>query len=131
MAYLYPLLPIMAGLVMLGVLLRHRQFSAFLAARGVRAEGEIVGYSETNTSARMIVRFETEDGRVVEAKQNSTGWTASRHGDVVTVDYDPDNPENIRIVAANWLSPWVSNMFTALGLVLIAIGCLLAYLAWW
>ncbi|GAA1999096.1 hypothetical protein GCM10009799_27770 [Nocardiopsis rhodophaea] len=131
MAYLYPLLPIIAGLVMLGVLLKDRQFSAFLAARGARAEGEIVGYSETNTAARMIVRFETEDGRVVEAAQNNTGWHAARHGDLVTVDYDPDNPENIRIVAANWLSPWVTNMFTALGVLLIAIGCFLAYLAWW
>ncbi|MBB6170239.1 hypothetical protein HNR23_000299 [Nocardiopsis mwathae] len=128
---MYPLLPIISGVVMLGVLFRHLSFSALLAARGARAEGEIVGYTESSTSACMIVRFHTEDGRVIDAKHENTGWTASRHGDLVTVDYDPDRPEHARIVAAPWLSPWVRNMFTTVGLLLIGIGSLLAYLAWW
>ncbi|GAA1757058.1 MULTISPECIES: DUF3592 domain-containing protein [Streptomonospora] len=130
MAYVYPLLPIGAGVVMLWFLLRHLRFSAFLALYGVRAEGEVVGYRETATSASMVVRFSTPDGREVHAAHENTGWTASRSGDIVTVSYDPGDPERARIVAAPWLSNWVLIMMGVLGFLLVVIGLVLGWLAW-
>ncbi|MDA8371269.1 MAG: DUF3592 domain-containing protein [Nocardiopsaceae bacterium] len=130
MAYIYPLLPIGAGVLMLVLLARHLRLSAFLAVYGQRTEGEIVGYQETSTAAKMIVRFRTEDGREIHATHTSTGWTASRSGDTVTVSYHPGRPETARIVAAPWLSNWVDVMFGVVGLALIVIGCVLAYLEW-
>ncbi|MFD0776580.1 DUF3592 domain-containing protein [Streptomonospora algeriensis] len=130
MAYAYPLLPIAAGVVMLWFLFRHLRFSAFLAVYGERTEGEIVGYRETKTSATMIVRFSTPEGREVHAAHENTGWTASRSGDVVTVSYDPGDPERARIVAAPWLSSWVLTMVGVLGFLLLLIGLVLGWLAW-
>ncbi|MDT0301663.1 DUF3592 domain-containing protein [Streptomonospora wellingtoniae] len=130
MAYVYPLLPIGAGVVMLWFLLRHLRFSMFLALYGVQAEGEVVGYRETATSASMVVRFSTPDGREVHAAHENTGWTASRSGDIVTVSYDPGDPERARIVAAPWLSNWVLIMIGVLGFLLVGIGLVLGWLAW-
>ncbi|WP_461001539.1 DUF3592 domain-containing protein, partial [Streptomonospora sediminis] len=115
MANLYPLVPIGAGLVMLGILFRHLRFSMYLAIHGARTEAEIVGYRETRTSASMIVRFTTPDGREVHAAHENTGWTASRSGDIVTVSYDPGAPERARIVTAPWLSNYVLILFGVLG----------------
>ncbi|QBI52801.1 DUF3592 domain-containing protein [Streptomonospora litoralis] len=130
MVYIYPLLPIVAGSVMLWFLFRHLRFSAYLAVYGARAEGEVVGYRETRASASMIVRFVTPEGREVHAAHENTGWTASRSGDPVTVSYDPGDPERARIVAAPWLSNWVLSMLGVLGFLLVLIGSVLAYLAW-
>ncbi|WP_046471929.1 DUF3592 domain-containing protein [Allosalinactinospora lopnorensis] len=130
MADYYPLLPIASGLLVLVLLCRHVVLSAFLARYGTSAEGEIIGYQETSTAARMIVRFRTHEGKEVHAKHDNTGWTASRYGDVVTVTYDPDRPEKARIVRARWLSHWVEWMFATLGALLITIGCFLGYLEW-
>ncbi|MFC3994995.1 DUF3592 domain-containing protein [Nocardiopsis sediminis] len=127
----YPLLPIGAGLVMLALLLRHLRFSSFLARKGVRAVGEIVGYAETATTSRMIVRFRTYDGREIEAAHtSSTGWTAARAGDTVTVSYPPGQPEKARVVRARWLSSGIDLMLGLLGATMIAIGLLLGYFAW-
>ncbi|GAA4892844.1 DUF3592 domain-containing protein [Streptomonospora salina] len=130
MVYVYPLLPIAAGSAMLWFLFRHLRFSAFLAVHGERAEGEVVGYRETKTSASMIVRFSTPEGREVHAAHENTGWTASRSGDAVTVSYDPADPERARIVAAPWLTSWVLVMVGVLGFALVLIGLVLAWLAW-
>ncbi|KIH99297.1 hypothetical protein LP52_07930 [Streptomonospora alba] len=130
MVYVYPLLPIAAGAAMLWFLFRHVRFSAFLAVYGERTEGEVVGYRETKTSAAMIVRFSTAEGREVHAAHENTGWTASRSGDVVTVSYDPGDPERARIVAAPWLSSWVLVMVGVLGFLLVVIGLVLGWLAW-
>ncbi|MFC4562130.1 DUF3592 domain-containing protein [Nocardiopsis mangrovi] len=126
----YPLLPIGAGLILLAVLLRNLRFSSFLERKGVRAEGEIVGYQETATTSRMIVRFTTYDGREIHAAHTNTGWTAARAGDVVTVSYPPGAPERARIIRARWLSSGVDIMFGLLGITFIAIGLLLGYFAW-
>lgn len=115
---------------MLWFLFRHVRFSAFLAVYGERTEGEVVGYRETKTSAAMIVRFSTPEGREVHAAHENTGWTASRSGDVVTVSYDPGDPERARIVAAPWLSSWVLVMVGVLGFLLVVIGLVLGWLAW-
>ncbi len=130
MAYIYPLLPIVSGLVVLGFLGRHAAYTAFLARFGASTEGEIIGYQETNTAARMVVRFETHDGEEIHAKHDNTGWTASRNGDIVTVSYNPERPEQARIVRTRWQSHWVEWMFAALGASLLVIGCCLAYLQW-
>lgn len=130
MTDLYPLLPIATGLVVLVFLFRHVRFSVFLARNGARAEGVIVGYRETSTSSRMVVRFLTEDGRQIFATHDSTGWTASRNGDPVVVLYDPGRPDQARIVDAPWLSNWVRMMFGLLAVALIAVGMLFAVVTW-
>lgn len=127
---LYPLLPMAAGLVILAVVYRQFRFTLHLNRSGVRAKARVIGYEETNTASRMIVHFRTEDGREVHAAHESTGWTASRSGEIVTVSYDPARPERARIVAAPWLSNYVRDMFTALGLLLVLIGAFLGYLRW-
>ncbi|MFW5420172.1 DUF3592 domain-containing protein [Nocardiopsis sp. CNT-189] len=131
MVDLYPLLPILAGLGILCVYFRHVLWTGLLLRNGLHAEGEIVGYAESSTAARMIVRFETHEGEEVHATHESTGWTASKHGDAVTVTYHPNRPQQARIVDAPWLSTWVHGMFGVVGCALIGIGCFLGYLQWW
>lgn len=130
MAELYPLIPITAGLGLLAWQFRELRLWVLLSGRGRRAEGEIVGYRETNSTARMVVRFHTDDGFEVTSAQNNLEWAAARAGDQVTVSYDPDTPESARVVAAPWLSNWVHGMYFTLGISLALIGAYLAYLAW-
>ncbi|NYE49567.1 hypothetical protein HDA32_004687 [Spinactinospora alkalitolerans] len=127
---LYPLLPIGIGLALLVWLFRDARSASSLAARGVRAQGEVVGYRETKRSARMIVRFRTDDGREVLATQGNTGWAAAKHGETVTVSYDPHRPEEARIVAGAWLSGWPRGIFTGLGAAMVLIGGLMGAFAW-
>ncbi|WP_028646848.1 DUF3592 domain-containing protein [Nocardiopsis sp. CNT312] len=131
MADLYPLLPVVAGLITLWTVTRNTRLDLRLARHGVRAKGRVIGYHETSSASRMIVQFRTEEGEVVHAEHENTGWTASRAGEIVTVSYDPNLPEIARIVSAPWLSHWVRGLFGSLGLLLMAIGLLLGYLAWW
>ncbi|WP_067963997.1 DUF3592 domain-containing protein [Nocardiopsis trehalosi] len=126
----YPLLPMAAGAVLLAVLFRHVRASSLLARKGVRTQGVIEGYEETRRTSRMVVRFRTGDGREVRAAHTSTGWTAARAGDTVTVSYDPAEPERARIVEARWLSSGIDVVFGLLGTALIGIGALLGVLAW-
>ena len=130
MASLYPLLPLLSGLVILAVVTRDTRLELRLKRHGVRAKGRVIGYRETSTASRMIVQFRTEDGREVHAEHENTGWTASRADEIVTVSYDPNAPELARIVSAPWLSHWVRGMFALLGASLTAAGVLLGYLAW-
>lgn len=130
MAELYPLIPMTAGLALIAWRLPEMRLWFMLTGRGVRARGEIVGYRETSRSARMVVRFRTDDGREVVAAHDSTGWAAARSGDTVTVSYDPADPETARVVEAPWLSRWVQSMYLALGAALAGIGGVLGYLAW-
>ncbi|PSK97176.1 uncharacterized protein DUF3592 [Murinocardiopsis flavida] len=130
MAQLYPLIPIAVGLGLLAWQFHEMRLGVLLTGRGRRAEGEIVGYRETSSTARIMVRFHTDDGREVMAAHNNAGWAAARAGDQVTVSYDPDSPEAARVVEAPWLSNWVHGMYLALGAALALIGAFLGYLAW-
>lgn len=130
MAVLYPLLPMLSGVVLLWLVTRDTRVELRLIRHGVRAKGRVIGYSETSTSARMIVQFRTEDGVEVHAEHESTGWTASRSGEIVTVSYDPDVPERARIVSGPWMTHYVRGLFAALGLCLTVVGLFLGYLAW-
>lgn len=130
MAVLYPLLPILAGAALLWFVTRGTRLELRLLRHGVRAKGRVIGYSETSTAARMIVQFRTEDGVEVHAEHESTGWTASRSGEIVTVSYDPELPERARIVSGPWMTRYVRRLFGALGLSLTVVGLLLGYLAW-
>jgi hypothetical protein len=130
MAELYPLIPILAGVVLLWTVTRETRLELRLLRHGVRAKGRIIGYHETSTASRMIVQFRTEDGEEIHAEHESTGWTASRAGEIVTVSYDPNAPETARIVSAPWLTRYVRVMFGGLGALLVLIGLLLGYLEW-
>ena len=130
MAALYPLFPLLCGVVLLWFVTRDTRSELRLIRHGVRAKGRVIGYNETSTSARMIVQFRTEDGVEVHAEHESTGWTASRSGEIVTVSYDPDVPERARIVSGPWMTHYVRVLFGGLGLCLTAVGLLLGYLAW-
>lgn len=131
MADIYPLLPILAGIGVLYGYFRHAMWTGLLLRNGFRAQGTIVGYEESSTTARMVVRFTTHEGDEVDALHESTGWTASKHGEEVTVTYHPNAPQHARIIDAPWLSQWVHGMFAVVGVTLIGIGCYLAYLHWW
>ncbi|PWV52763.1 MULTISPECIES: DUF3592 domain-containing protein [Nocardiopsis] len=130
MVDLYPLLPVIVGAVLLWMVTRDTRTELLLVRNGVRAKGRVIGYHETSVASRMIVQFQTEDGREVHAEHENTGWMASRAGEIVTVSYDPESPERARIVSAPWLSHWVRGMFGGLGLVLVLIGLFLGYLHW-
>lgn len=130
MVHLYPLLPLLSGVVILWMVARDTRVELRLVRHGMRAKARVIGYHETSTASRMIVQFRTEDGQEVHAEHENTGWTASRSGEIVTVAYDPDRPDQARIVAAPWLSHWVRGMFAALGMVLVSTGLLLGYLEW-
>lgn len=130
MADLYPLLPAIAGAILLWIVTRDTRMELLLSRHGVRAKGRVIGYHETSVASRMIVQFQTEEGQEVHAEHENTGWTASRSGEIVTVSYDPDAPERARIVSAPWLSHWVRGLFGVLGLILLASGLLLGYLLW-
>ncbi|WP_017606956.1 DUF3592 domain-containing protein [Nocardiopsis alkaliphila] len=130
MADLYPLLPMIAGVILLWVVTRDTRMELRLVKHGVRAKGRVIGYHETSVASRMIVQFQTEDGKEVHAEHENTGWTASRAGEIVTVSYDPDAPERARIVSAPWLSHYVRGLFGALGLILVVAGLFLGYLHW-
>ncbi|MBB6120420.1 DUF3592 domain-containing protein [Nocardiopsis algeriensis] len=130
MSQLYPLLPLVAGLVLLWTVNRNSRLDRRLARYGVRAKGRVIGYRETSAASRMIVQFRTEEGQEVHAEHESTGWTASRAGEIVTVAYDPARPDLARIVAAPWLSHWVRGMFGTLGAILVLSGAFLGYLEW-
>ncbi|RCV55878.1 DUF3592 domain-containing protein [Marinitenerispora sediminis] len=130
MVVLYPLLPLGIGVLVLGWLLYTAWRSAVLAERGERAPAEVVGYREGSGSSRMVVRFRTGDGREVLAAHDSTGWTAARAGDIVTVAYDPARPDRARVVDAPWLSRGVPMLLGALGACFVVIGALLGLLAW-
>ncbi|MFE1100903.1 DUF3592 domain-containing protein [Nocardiopsis alba] len=130
MADLYPLLPLIAGAILLWIVMRDTRLELRLIRHGVRAKGRVIGYHETSVASRMIVQFQTEEGKEVHAEHENTGWTASRAGEIVTVSYDPDLPERARIVAAPWLSHWVRGLFGGLGLALVAAGLFLGYLHW-
>jgi hypothetical protein len=129
-ADLYPLLPFLAGAVILWIVARDTRLELRLVRHGMRAKGRVIGYNETSTASRMIVQFRTEDGQEVHAEHENTGWTASRAGEIVTVAYDPDEPARARIVSAPWLSHWVRGLFGGLGAILVLTGLLLGYLAW-
>ncbi|WP_435107695.1 DUF3592 domain-containing protein [Nocardiopsis synnemataformans] len=130
MATLYPLIPLLAGVVMLWAVTRDTRLELRLRRHGMRAKARVIGYHETSTASRMIVQFRTEDGHEVHAEHENTGWTASRAGEIVTVAYDPDAPERARIVSAPWLSHYVRVLFGGLGAILVFTGLLLGYLAW-
>ena len=130
MVDLYPLLPIIVGVILLWIVTRDTRMELRLVRNGVRAKGRVIGYHETSVASRMIVQFQTEDGKEVHAEHENTGWMASRAGEIVTVSYDPESPERARIVSAPWLSHWVRGMFGSLGLALVLIGALLGYLHW-
>ncbi|MBR8743632.1 DUF3592 domain-containing protein [Nocardiopsis sp. MG754419] len=130
MADLYPLLPALAGAILLWVVARDTRMELRLIKHGVRAKGRVIGYHETSVASRMIVQFQTEEGKEVHAEHENTGWTASRAGEIVTVSYDPDAPERARIVSAPWLSHYVRALFGTLGLILVAAGAFLGYLHW-
>ncbi|MEE2038393.1 DUF3592 domain-containing protein [Nocardiopsis sp. CT-R113] len=130
MADLYPLLPLVAGVVILWLVARDTRLELRLVRYGMRAKGRVIGYNETSTASRMIVQFRTEDGQEVHAEHENTGWTASRAGEIVTVAYDPDEPARARIVSAPWLSHWVRGLFGGLGVILACTGLLLGYLEW-
>ncbi|MEY9215402.1 DUF3592 domain-containing protein [Thermobifida halotolerans] len=126
----YPLLPIGIGLVSLLWLVHDIVATWLLRLRGDHAEGRIVGYEETNRTSKMVVRFHTEDGEEVLAVHDNSSWSAARHGDPVTVSYDPRNPRRARVVAASWLSLWPRALFLSLAAGILLIGCLLGFLAW-
>lgn len=130
MANLYPLLPLVSGLIILWFVTRDTRHELRLIRHGVRAKGRVIGYNETSTAARMIVQFRTEDGVEVHAEHENTGWTASRSGEIVTVSYDPDSPERARIVSAPWLTHYVRVLFGGLGGMLALSGLILGYFAW-
>lgn len=130
MAQLYPLLPLVSGVIILWIVTRDTRLELRLVRHGVRAKGRVIGYHETSTASRMIVQFRTEDGEEVHAEHENTGWTASRSGEIVTVSYDPDAPEMARIVSAPWLTHWVRGLFGGLGVALLIIGLILGYLVW-
>ncbi|WP_017570702.1 DUF3592 domain-containing protein [Nocardiopsis halotolerans] len=130
MSGFYPLLPLLAGMVILWMVTRDTRAELRLRRHGMRAKGRVIGYHETSTASRMIVQFRTEDGHEVHAEHESTGWTASRAGEIVTVAYDPDEPLHARIVSAPWLSSYVRVLFGGLGVVLVLAGLLLGYLEW-
>ncbi|MFC7327612.1 DUF3592 domain-containing protein [Marinactinospora rubrisoli] len=127
---LYPLVPLAAGAVILGWLFVASWRSAVLAGRGARTNAEVVGYHESAGSSRIMVRFHTDEGNEVLAAHVSTGWAAARHGDTVTVAYDPDRPDRARIVTAPWLSRGVPVLWGALGACCTLVGALLGVLAW-
>lgn len=126
----YPLLPIGIGLLSLTWLVRDVVAAWLLSRRGERAEGRIVGYAETSSTARMVVRFRTEEGEEVLALHDNSSWSAARYGDPVTVCYDPDDPRRARIVAAPWLILWSRVLFLGLASGILLIGCLLGVFAW-
>lgn len=126
----YPLLPIGIGLVSLLWLLRGMVNARRLHARGEQTEGRVVGYQETSSTAKMIVRFRTDGGEEVLATHDSTSWSAARYGEPVTVSYDPRDPRRARIVAAPWMSAWPRGMFVSLSTAVLLIGCLLGFFAW-
>lgn len=126
----YPLLPIGIGLASLLWLVRDMIAAWLLRLRGDHAEGRIVGYEETSSTAKMVVRFHTEDGEEVLAALDNSSWSAARHGDPVTVSYDPDDPRRVRVAAASWLSLWPRAVFLALAAGILLIGCLLGFFAW-
>lgn len=130
MANLYPLLPLVSGLIILWVVTRDTRTELRLIRHGVRAKGRVIGYHETSTAARMIVQFRTEDGVEVHAEHENTGWTAARSGEIVTVSYDPDAPDRARIVSGPWLTHYVRVLFGGLGVALVLIGLVLGYFAW-
>lgn len=130
MANLYPLLPLLTGVVILWMVARDTRLELRLVRHGMRAKGRVIGYHETSTASRMIVQFRTEDGHEVHAEHENTGWTASRSGEIVTVAYDPDEPSLARIVSAPWLSHWVRGLLGGLGSILVFTGLLLGYLEW-
>lgn len=130
MVDLYPLMPIIVGVILLWIVSRDTQLELRLVRNGVRAKGRVIGYHETSVASRMIVQFQTEDGKEIHAEHENTGWMASRAGEIVTVSYDPEVPERARIVSAPWLSHWVRGMFGGLGLILVLIGAFLGYLQW-
>ncbi|TDQ48002.1 DUF3592 domain-containing protein [Actinorugispora endophytica] len=127
---LYPLLPIGIGLSSLLWLLRDILGARRLRSRGEQAVGEVVGYQETSGTARMIVRFHTDDGEEILAAHDNTSWSAARYGDLVTVSYDPRDPRRARVVSGPWMSAWPRGIFVALAAGVLLIGCLLGYLAW-
>ncbi|SIO90082.1 DUF3592 domain-containing protein [Nocardiopsis sp. JB363] len=130
MADLYPLLPALAGAIILWIVARDTRLELRLVRHGVRAKARVIGYHETSVASRMIVQFQTEDGKEVHAEHENTGWTASRAGEIVTVSYDPDVPERARIVSGPWLSHYVRALFGTLGLILVLAGAFLGYLNW-
>lgn len=130
MSLLYPLLPIVSGAGILWWALRELRLMVFLRGHGTRVDGEVVGYAETSRSARMIVRFRTEQGREVHTTHSNTDWTAARKGQQVVVAYDPDDPERARIVKGPWLSQWTWWLLALTGLALLLIGCALGFFAW-
>lgn len=130
MVNLYPLLPLVSGSIILWIVTRDTHNELRLTRHGVRAKARVIGYRETSTAARMIVQFRTEDGIEVHAEHENTGWTASRSGEIVTVSYDPDAPEQARIVSAPWLTHYVRVLFGGLGGALALSGLVLGYFAW-
>lgn len=126
----YPLLPIGIGLCSLAWLVRDIVAARLLRRRGEQAEGTIVGYAETNSTSRMIVRFCTEEEEEILAVHDNFSWSASRYGDPVTVCYDPDAPQRARVIAAPWLSQWPRTLFLIMAASILLIGCFLGFLTW-
>lgn len=130
MAVLYPLIPLLAGIGVLGWALRETGVRTRGSLRALRADAEVVGYAETGRSSRMIVQFRTSDGVDVRTTHSSTGWSAARRGERVVVAYDQDDPERAHIVEGPWLSQWTPRLLVGTALALILVGVVLASLAW-
>lgn len=75
-----------------------------------------------------VVKFDTADGRTVEAETNS-GTNLKRHkpGQAIEVMYDPDNPTNVRVPGGG--AGFLHGAFIALGGIFTAIGLLIAAIA--
>ncbi|UOR05652.1 DUF3592 domain-containing protein [Hymenobacter aerilatus] len=78
-----------------------------LQTNGVRARGVIVQNKikwGSTTVVRPIIRFETQDGRTIEAlHEHGVALAVPRYpeGTTVTVLYDPVNPRDFSIIAAD------------------------------
>lgn len=91
------------------------------------ATGEVVGHEfqrdrDGDGGYRTVVRFTTEDGRVVEARSKvRTSWRSLDVGESVPVDYDPVLPDGARIRTAmeRWFMP---GIFGLLGGIFVAVG---------
>lgn len=91
------------------------------------AQGEVIGHAyerdrDGDGGYRTVVRFSTEDGRVVEVKSRvRTSWRALDVGAAAPVDYHSGSPDDARIATATerWFLP---GIFGLLGGIFVAVG---------
>ncbi len=111
------------GLTLLGLSMWKYSATKTFIESAVTTDGEVVDFTRgSGTNYKPVVRFKTKDGEEIEYVSSlSTNPPLFDRGEVVTIFYKPDDPQNAKI--DEFWSLWFFSVLTGgMGTIFFAIG---------